>query len=675
MFPDFTSAELKTISKTPYDVIDKPTQWISVAQNIRLAARLWRPDILEPVPVVVEIIPYRRQDGTLPVDERIHPYWAGHGIAALRVDLRGCGDSDGILEDEYLKVEQDDAIAVIEWVAKQPWCNGEVGMTGLSWGGFASLQVAGLRPKALKAIIAIGATVDRYNDDVHYKNGCLLNENFGWGSSLTAFTTRPPDPSIVGEDWRSIWLNRLENLNFFAINWLEHQTRNAYWEHGSVCENFEAIEVPVMIVSGWNDLYVNALPALMDNLKGRCHAVCGPWAHHFPHLGTPGPSYDYLGASLAWWRQWLSGKAEKPKPEKTHLTFIKDGAIPNPSDQRVAGRWIEGQTWPSPSTTMTCMYLAEHGLTKKAVASPQIQIHSPIETGVTAGEWIPHCSGSEIAGCQRSIDAQSTCFDSQVLDQSIEVFGRPELSVSLHSNAATGNFIARLCDVSPDGSSELVSIGVLNLSHRNGSKHPIPMPIYEAQKLHLKLDYTGHRFLIGHKIRIALSTAYWPFIWPSVDNPILTLSKQPAYLSLPLHVDSAEKPVQVSRPIAPPVSALTIKRPPNSKRTVKRDWHKNKTSLTIEDDLGETLYHKNNLLTSAIKYESYEISHNNPLSSKAKLTWNFEYGRDKWAVRTITETQMTSDKNYYFLTAKVRAYERHKKVFEKTFDHKVLRNN
>ena len=216
MFPDFTSAELKTISKTPYDVIDKPTQWISVAQNIRLAARLWRPDILEPVPVVVEIIPYRRQDGTLPVDERIHPYWAGHGIAALRVDLRGCGDSDGILEDEYLKVEQDDAIAVIEWVAKQPWCNGEVGMTGLSWGGFASLQVAGLRPKALKAIIAIGATVDRYNDDVHYKNGCLLNENFGWGSSLTAFTTRPPDPSIVGKDWRSIWLNRLENPKLFC---------------------------------------------------------------------------------------------------------------------------------------------------------------------------------------------------------------------------------------------------------------------------------------------------------------------------------------------------------------------------------------------------------------------------------------------------------------------------
>ena len=323
MFPDLTSPDLTTVSKAPYNIIDQAAQWIPVAKNTRLAARLWRPDITDAVPVVIEIIPYRRQDGTLPVDERIHPYWAGHGVAALRVDLRGCGDSDGILKDEYLKLEQDDAIAIIEWAAQQPWCNGNVGMTGLSWGGFASLQVAARRPKSLKAIISIGATVDRYNDDIHYKNGCLLNENFGWGTSLTAFTTRPPDPLTVGEKWRSIWLNRLENLNFFVANWFKHQTRDAYWEHGSICENFDDIRIPVMIVSGWNDLYVNALPALMDNIKGHCHSVCGPWAHHFPHLGTPGPSYDYLGASLAWWHQWLGDDQITPQAKKNTSHFYK----------------------------------------------------------------------------------------------------------------------------------------------------------------------------------------------------------------------------------------------------------------------------------------------------------------------------------------------------------------
>ena len=405
MFPDLTSPDLTTVSKAPYNIIDQAAQWIPVAKNTRLAARLWRPDITDAVPVVIEIIPYRRQDGTLPVDERIHPYWAGHGVAALRVDLRGCGDSDGILKDEYLKLEQDDAIAIIEWAAQQPWCNGNVGMTGLSWGGFASLQVAARRPKSLKAIISIGATVDRYNDDIHYKNGCLLNENFGWGTSLTAFTTRPPDPLTVGEKWRSIWLDRLENLNFFAANWFKHQTRDAYWEHGSICENFDDIRIPVMIVSGWNDLYVNALPALMDNIKGHCHSVCGPWAHHFPHLGTPGPSYDYLGASLAWWHQWLGNDQIAPQAKKTHLTFIKESADPKPFDLSVAGRWIESQTWP-PSIKIKHKYLSKDGLTDKVVNPSPIQIHSPVETGVEAGEWIPHCSGSEISGCQKSIDAK-----------------------------------------------------------------------------------------------------------------------------------------------------------------------------------------------------------------------------------------------------------------------------
>ena len=86
MFPDLTSPDLTTVSKAPYNIIDQAAQWIPVAKNTRLAARLWRPDITDAVPVVIEIIPYRRQDGTLPVDERIHPYWAGHGVAALRVE-------------------------------------------------------------------------------------------------------------------------------------------------------------------------------------------------------------------------------------------------------------------------------------------------------------------------------------------------------------------------------------------------------------------------------------------------------------------------------------------------------------------------------------------------------------------------------------------------------------
>ncbi len=224
MFPEGEPANLETVEAFPHEIVDEPTLWVPLADGTRLAARLWRPADAErnPVPAILEFIPYRRRDGRLAVDERIHPFFAGHGFASLRVDIRGSGDSGGILADEYLKLEQDDAVELIAWIAAQPWCDGRVGMMGLSWGGFSSLQVAARRPEPLKAIVALGATVDRYNDDVHYKNGCLLNENFGWASSFLSFQTRPPDPKVLGEAWRETWLHRLENLAFFAETWFAH---------------------------------------------------------------------------------------------------------------------------------------------------------------------------------------------------------------------------------------------------------------------------------------------------------------------------------------------------------------------------------------------------------------------------------------------------------------------
>ena len=142
----------------PFEVECVDPLWIPLADGVRLAATLWRPKTDGPCPVVVEMIPYRRRDGTAFRDLDIHPYWAGFGIACVRVDIRGTGDSDGLLLDEYLPQEQEDACEVIDWLAAQEWSNGNVGMTGISWGGFNSLQVAARRPPALKAIITLCAS-------------------------------------------------------------------------------------------------------------------------------------------------------------------------------------------------------------------------------------------------------------------------------------------------------------------------------------------------------------------------------------------------------------------------------------------------------------------------------------------------------------------------------------
>jgi putative CocE/NonD family hydrolase len=234
---------MPVVTEFPRAVRVIENEWIPLADGTRLAARLWLPEdaAQDPVPALLEYLPYRKRDSMRLRDDPMHGYFAGHGYASVRVDIRGTGDSDGLIADEYMKQEQDDALEVIAWLAAQPWCNGQVGMFGISWGGFNSLQVAARRPPALKAIISVGSTDDRYATDVHYMGGCMTKDNPDWGTVMFSHLSTPPDPEIVGERWRAMWMARLENLRPWVIPWLEHQRRDAYWKHGSVCEDFSRI--------------------------------------------------------------------------------------------------------------------------------------------------------------------------------------------------------------------------------------------------------------------------------------------------------------------------------------------------------------------------------------------------------------------------------------------------
>jgi putative CocE/NonD family hydrolase len=196
------------VTTFPRVVVETPDMGIVMSDGCRLSARVWMPEdaLASPVPAVLEYIPYRKRDGTLPRDEIMHPYVAGHGYATVRVDMRGNGDSEGLMTDEYTIQELADACEVIEFLAAQPWCTGTVGMMGKSWGGFNCLQVAAMRPKALKAVLSVCSTDDRYRDDIHYMGGCLLNDNHWWGDIMLAYQARPADPALFGDGWRDNWL-------------------------------------------------------------------------------------------------------------------------------------------------------------------------------------------------------------------------------------------------------------------------------------------------------------------------------------------------------------------------------------------------------------------------------------------------------------------------------------
>ncbi|MEA2197069.1 MAG: uncharacterized protein QOJ25_1120, partial [Solirubrobacteraceae bacterium] len=265
-------------------------EWITLADGCRLFARIVLPvdARADPVPALLEYLPYRLCDGTALRDSRHHPWYAGHGYASVRVDMRGSGNSDGLLLDEYLPQEQLDGVEVIAWLAAQPWCTGRVGMFGISWGGFNGLQIAARRPPALSAVISLCSTDDRYADDVHYMGGCVLGaEVLGWPSYMLGVNALPPDPAHVGAGWRDRWHERLEGTPPFLETWLRHQRRDAFWKQGSICEDFAAVTCPIYMVGGWADGYTNAIPRVLEGLTAvgtPCKGLIGPWGHGYPEV-------------------------------------------------------------------------------------------------------------------------------------------------------------------------------------------------------------------------------------------------------------------------------------------------------------------------------------------------------------------------------------------------------
>lgn len=315
------------------------TLWIPMSDGCQLAARVWLPDDAEqdPVPAILEFVPYRRLDFTAIRDPSMHAYYAGYGYAGVRVDCRGTGDSDGFMEDEYLAQELRDGAEIIAWLAAQTWCSGTVGMTGISWGGFNALQVAALKPPALKAIITTCSTDDRYADDIHYMGGCLIKDNQMWASTMLGFNSRPPDPTVVGERWRDMWMERLERQQPWVIRWLEHLTRDEFWKHGSVCEDYAAIDAAVYAVGGWADGYTNAIPRLLEGLSCPRKGLVGPWAHNWPFDGRPGPAIGFLQDALRWWDHWLKGVDTGVMEEPMYRVWMQQSAPPRPCTQLVRG--------------------------------------------------------------------------------------------------------------------------------------------------------------------------------------------------------------------------------------------------------------------------------------------------------------------------------------------------
>ncbi|MDI5933799.1 CocE/NonD family hydrolase [Halomonas kalidii] len=674
---------MKIVHAFPREVRVIENVWIPMADGIRLAARVWLPTDAErhPVPAILEYMPYRKRDFTRLRDEPLHRYFAGHGYASIRLDLRGSGDSDGLLLDEYLPQELDDAVEAIDWLAAQPWCSGEVGMMGISWGGFNALQVAALRPAPLKAIITLCSTDDRYGDDVHYQGGCLLNENLGWGSVLLSCATTPPDPDIVGGEWRAKWRQRIENAPFYPLVWMRHPHRDAYWQHGSVCEDFAAVTCPVYAVGGWADGYVNAIPRLMAGLTVPRKALIGPWSHAFPHDALPGPAIGFFQEALRWWDHWLKGLDSGLMDEPMLRVWMEEYVPPAPMHAERPGRWVAEQTWPSGRLQPRTLYLNVLSLGEHPDSEDRMRIASPQTTGLAAGDWYGFGAEGESPIDQREDDGKSLVFDSDPQPARLEILGAPLAILEVAVDQPVAHVIVRLNDIAPDGASARVSYGILNLTQRDSREHPEPLTPGQRYRITMQLNDIAYAFAPGHTLRLAIATSYWPVIWPAPERVNLTLYTGTSRLELPVRPPRAED--AELRPFEPPerasmpeITTLTVA---PFRRQVERDLTSGMSVYRIATtggDFGDAAVARLEDIDLTVGYtiaKTYRIHDFDPRTAEATVEQTTTLRRGDWSTRLECRTQLTATAARFRIRGVLKAYEGKELFARRDWDEEVTR--
>ncbi|MEQ9487683.1 MAG: CocE/NonD family hydrolase [Alphaproteobacteria bacterium] len=663
---------MAVIDQFPEPVVEEANAEIPLSDGTHLAARLWRPadSMVKPVPVILEYLPYRKRDGTAIRDDQTHPYIAGHGYACIRVDMRGAGESEGVMQDEYLPQEQDDCLEVLRWIADQPWSNGRVGMVGISWGGFNGLQVAMRRPPELQAVVSIASTADRYADDIHYKGGCLLINNFAWSAQMMSYMSRPPDPALFGSNWKDIWLSRLADQPHLAETWLDHQHRDDYWKHGSVCEDWSAIQCPVLIVGGLADGYMNAVMELLENQTAPVKGILGPWVHLYPHLAKPEPRIGFLQEMLRWWDRWLKDRPTGADKDPALRAYFREGTRPAPALSEMPGEWRAVDSWPIPDQTIKELHFSATGLHDSKQPQETVSHVSDQDIGVFSGEYFAWI-GPDQPNDQRLEDIKSLSFTSAVLDGETRILGRPVVRLRLKVDKPQAQLAIRLNDVNPDGTVMRVSYQTINLSHRNSREAPEPMPAGEFIDIDVPLNNTAHRFLPGHRIRIAVSTAYWPLIWPTPDLVELTLDTDGCGLSLPLAENHDLRDHVFEEPVSAPPTHLKSHRRGGMSRDVTYEQHTGRTIVALEYDTGDYEYADFGLTVGSVRRERYEIAANDPLSALMETHWTQTLARDyagqPWRIRTEAYGRLTSDAEFFYLSARLEAFDDDKVVFERSW--------
>lgn len=646
--------------------------WIPLQDGRRLAARVWLPRTIERVPAILEYLPYRKRGGTEARDDVNFAVFAEHGYAGVRVDIAGTGESDGALTDEYTEDEHANGCAVIAWIASQNWCDGNVGMFGISWGGFNSLQVAMRRPPALKAVVSLCATADRYADDAHYMGGCLLTDNHTWAAQMTSIMTSAPAAEFR-PDWKGVWLERLRNLPRFAPGWLAHQRRDAYWKHGSLCEDWNSPTVAILQIGGWADPYRNTAALVVQNADKSAKGLMGPWDHQYPHLARVGEPADFHGELLRWFDCYLRGVENGAENLPAYRAFVRT-FHPSAEFGPRPGYWVEEAQMPSPAIKTKSFGMAADGTLKEGVGCGIVPLATTSLTGRQSGNFCPGMMlENELPGDQAEADALSLCFETSPLENDVEILGGPEVSLTLRSDQPFGQVVARLCEVDPDGRSMLVGFKPMNLTQRESRQNPSVLPTDRSVSVKISLGECAHLFAKGNRIRLALSNGYWPLVWPAPFPTKFEIDLASSALSLPVREGGKSAiPLGPARKLDERSSTELLPAAGFVRRSTTPDGTE---VFETFNDFGRSRSNATGDESAASVKVTYRLNPANQTAPEVEVEWRKSFRTNGSDIVTKTRHRQTSDATHFITSAELLAFLDGEQVFADKWTDRTSRDH
>ena len=483
--------------------------WIPMKDGVRLAATLYMPDGAKPgekFPALLEYLPYRKDDGTAAGDYPKHTYFARRGYVSVRVDIRGFGASEGVPQErEYSEQEQSDGEQVIAWLAHQPWSNGNVGMFGISWGGFTALQMAMRHAPALKAIIAVDATAELFHDDVHYVDGIAHIDEFELNMDMAEGWVGAPDYSLD----EKVLGPRFDSPPW-SLLYLKHQHDGPFWRDR--VRPLSEITIPSFLIGGLQDGYRDNVIDMLMQSKAPIKAIVGPWNHSFPNDADFGPRVEWRDQAVRWFDYWLKGRDTGVLQDPRLVIYMQHWHPPDPNLPSVPGEWRLEDVWPPKTAQNNTLFLQpNHTLADSAAAAyAQHQLKYVPTIGVEAGFW-----WGELLSDPRPVDAFSLVYDSAPLESEMAILGRPRALLRASATAPLADWFARLSDVAPDGTVTQITGAGINGAQRGSLSEPRDLELGKVYPLNIEMHLTSWVFPKGHRIRVAISNALWPMMLPT----------------------------------------------------------------------------------------------------------------------------------------------------------------